>query len=111
MWRNINQLVCKTFHEKGNLVSIHSSKENSFIFQLITKVFGLADGAWIGMDTLTSKEFRWQDRSDVKYTNWRDIEDSNYCAWIKPSITDMKWEQGYCNFARGFVCAQPVRTN
>lgn len=94
------QSVCEEIG--GNLVSIHSKKENEFIG-------GLTDeGLWIGLnDENEEGEFQWTDGSSVKYTSWGPGEPNNkgdeHCTFYRPETQD--WNDIDCFTSKLlFVC-------
>ena len=50
----------------SNLVSIHNSTQNSFVFSLFPENLG-----WIGLnDKVTEATFEWSDGTSFNYNNW-----------------------------------------
>ncbi|CAJ0607238.1 unnamed protein product [Cylicocyclus nassatus] len=73
--------------EHAHLASIHSEKENKFVFSLTTpKGMTLRDNAWIGLYRVES-DWQWTDDTKVDYLHWsvddpNNAENSEYCVFM-----------------------------
>nr|XP_055053563.1 macrophage mannose receptor 1-like [Misgurnus anguillicaudatus] len=92
---------------KGNLVSIWSRTEQSF---LTTLMLSAVDDVWIGARDITlKKKFVWAERRAVKYTNWLKGEPSsmgNECVVMvkHPEKSTGMWKVEDCGDKKGFIC-------
>jgi len=61
--------ICQTEYG-GQLASIHSEEENSFIFSLMFTEYDISSNVWIGGKRLSGTLFEWMDRSSFDFTKW-----------------------------------------
>ncbi|XP_061750231.1 galactose-specific lectin nattectin-like [Nerophis ophidion] len=97
----------------GNLVSIHSTMENTLVRQLIFQRTGENNPTWIGFtDAVVEDSFIWTDGSIVDFTNFGNNRPNNNgnqdCAIINFRGEDT-WNDIRCNRRRPFVCARDVK--
>uniref|UniRef100_F6Y2F6 Macrophage mannose receptor 1 n=1 Tax=Monodelphis domestica TaxID=13616 RepID=F6Y2F6_MONDO len=98
----------------GNLVSIHSAKEQAFI---ITQLRGSTHDSWIGMNDINSEnKFLWTNGRGVKYTNWAkgfpagrrsllSYEDVDCVVVVGgTSLESGKWVDEICENEKGYIC-------
>ncbi|XP_070535731.1 macrophage mannose receptor 1-like [Ptychodera flava] len=92
----------------GNLVSIHSQEIQSF---LTSNLRDYTYSMWIGLsDTLTKKKYRWQDGSEVDYTNWAQGEpngerdNQEHCVEMHFGGYGGKWNDANCDNKLGYSC-------
>ncbi|XP_071511497.1 alpha-N-acetylgalactosamine-specific lectin-like [Diadema antillarum] len=92
----------------GNLVSIHSSSENDFVFDFWRTSTGGNDGYyWIGMNDIDNEAwYKWSDGSSVVYQNFYMGEPNNNgnedCVHVYPSVK--QWNDWKCSQELSFVC-------
>jgi hypothetical protein len=82
----------------GNLVTINSAAENTFVSELLRSNFGFYALAWIGFnDERTEGQFEWVSGEPTTYTNWfvRDGEPNDF----PPQVTE---DFAITNYAFGF---------
>ncbi|XP_012561136.2 uncharacterized protein LOC100214441 isoform X1 [Hydra vulgaris] len=95
---------------KGQLVSIHSSKENADL----TKVFDTCETPWIGLENTDPNKisenagWKWSDGTLVNYHNWKDggieKDHTKQCGMLQRGA---KWENVPCWELHPFVCEKP----
>ncbi|XP_044206534.1 galactose-specific lectin nattectin-like [Thunnus albacares] len=95
----------------GNLASIHSAEEKSFIRELINKGSGSYLRSWIGAhDGVKEGMWMWTDGSRFDYQDWHSGEPNNRrvenCAEI--NWQGEKWNDIACGHHRSFVCAKDL---
>ncbi|KAG7241342.1 hypothetical protein INR49_025727, partial [Caranx melampygus] len=95
--------------EGGNLVSIHSEDEDSFVRSFI-KYFDPAQGyTWIGLsDTQKEGSWMWSDGSAAKFFSWCAGQPDNYgsnedCVQTNGG-TNLKWNDIECSNTYASVC-------
>ncbi|XP_072023076.1 neurocan core protein-like [Amphiura filiformis] len=90
----------------ANLVSIHSSEEQSFVKELITE----SALTWIGLnDRTTEDSFKWSDGTQNDYNYWNPGEPNNAhdtedCVAVLTNSASMKWNDVSCTLDKRFVC-------
>ncbi|KAM9351452.1 galactose-specific lectin nattectin-like [Symphorus nematophorus] len=96
----------------GNLASIHSSEENTFVRELIHEEARSYPPAWIGgHDGVKDGHWMWTDGTKFNYVTWAPTEPNNHggderCLvnnWGGPSWNDEK-----CHSHKPFVCAKTL---
>ncbi|XP_073715683.1 macrophage mannose receptor 1 [Misgurnus anguillicaudatus] len=97
----------------GNLVSIRSHTEQSFLTTLMLRS---TDDVWIGLNDINLEmRFLWTDGKGVKYTNWLkgypmsrsyyERESYDCVVMVKhPEKSTGMWKVGNCKDDRGFIC-------
>ncbi|KAM3595691.1 uncharacterized protein V6R79_001211 [Siganus canaliculatus] len=97
----------------GNLVSIHSLDEHSFVTHLI-KNFGFTyNSAWIGLSDIHKEgRWMWSDGRPVVFTFWATGEPNSYkgnedCAHIDYG-KGLKWNDNSCYAGFPSVCAARI---
>ncbi|XP_073715679.1 macrophage mannose receptor 1-like isoform X2 [Misgurnus anguillicaudatus] len=97
----------------GNLVSIRSHTEQSFLTMLMLRS---TDDVWIGLNDINKEmRFVWTDGKGVKYTNWlkgypwfgfyKEREGTDCGVMVKhPEKSTGTWKVRDCKDERGFVC-------
>ena len=101
----------------GHLASVHDAAENKFVEDLVVaKIDAQSNGvvhAWIGLhlqgDYADRPSFKWQDSTELEFTNWATNEPNNVdgneaCGQI---YSNGYWNDAVCTketAARGFVC-------
>ncbi|KGL73954.1 Macrophage mannose receptor 1, partial [Tinamus guttatus] len=93
--------------EKGNLASIHTLEEHSFIVSQLG--YKPTDKLWIGLnDNKVQMYFEWSDGTPVTYTKWHLGEPSTTnnrpedCVLIKGQ--DGYWADYVCERKAGYIC-------
>ncbi|XP_077424933.1 lectin BRA-3-like [Vanacampus margaritifer] len=92
----------------GNLASIHTDLENTFVQGLIP---GDVSAAWIGYnDQDTNTDFVWTDGTADDFMNFdttnSEPDDDGDCVTINED--DGLWSDADCKNEEAFVCIQPV---
>ncbi|XP_029637775.1 C-type mannose receptor 2-like isoform X2 [Octopus sinensis] len=90
----------------GDLVSINSRSEQSFIHKLVTtakpsKIF------WIGLtDAHHEGIYTWSNGDKVMYTNWNAWEPNNFVTenCVLYSTSEKRWSDYKCNSKEGSIC-------
>nr|XP_011422437.3 macrophage mannose receptor 1 isoform X2 [Crassostrea gigas] len=88
----------------GDLVSIHSAGENSFVQNLVGSS---PVSIWIGLnDKAVERGHRWTDSSPTDYTNWNRGEpnDAGGIEDCVSMISNGKWNDINCFFSKPFIC-------
>lgn len=107
--------------KRGDLASIHSAAENSFLFSQMKGM--LTRTLYIGFNDLQIEgKFRWSDQSEVSFTKWYSRQPDNY--WGREDCTEMypfgvhkgKWNDIQCSTKLGYICekdasSKPYPTN
>ncbi|XP_062972559.1 secretory phospholipase A2 receptor [Elgaria multicarinata webbii] len=101
------QFVCGWF--RGDIATIHSSKEQEFIQNRIKKISKSYNNWWIALHSRVSSEgFRWIDGSPVLYQNWEGGEErpnhaqGGQCGFIS-SKTGL-WGFTNCTLSLPCIC-------
>ena len=97
---------CKDYG--GHLVSVHSPKENKFVFDLTVG----SNDVWMGGSFLVEADWQWSDRTPFGYTNWWHGEPDNggkeNCVKLvklrEGDIISREWSDHPCNQENMFVC-------
>ncbi|XP_053408178.1 uncharacterized protein LOC123560994 isoform X2 [Mercenaria mercenaria] len=109
------QAAC--LEEGGNLISIVSDQEQSYIEGRLQGFAKLPDDMWIGAsDRDYEAGWKWIDEQPFEYQNWRPGEPNDYgsagedCAAI--SVRNKKvfglWNDLPCHLNRGYICKLQV---
>uniref|UniRef100_A0A3B3Y948 C-type lectin domain-containing protein n=1 Tax=Poecilia mexicana TaxID=48701 RepID=A0A3B3Y948_9TELE len=94
----------------GNLASIHSSDENTFVSDMINRASG-SRNTWIGgHDAVDERRWLWSDGSSFEYAHWYSNQPDNsggnqHCLEI--NYGDY-WNDMPCTYTRPFVCSQDL---
>ncbi|XP_077993135.1 C-type mannose receptor 2-like [Glandiceps talaboti] len=97
--------ICNT--QGGDLVSIHSQNIQSF---LTSNLRDVSNPMWIGLnDEMTTGQYRWQDGSEVDYTNWAPNEPTGGfrnegCVEMHLFGVGGEWNDLDCGNSVGYVC-------
>ncbi|XP_044207430.1 galactose-specific lectin nattectin-like, partial [Thunnus albacares] len=95
----------------GNLASIHSADENSFLRNLVIRVTGHCLHTWIGgFDAVKEGTWMWTDGSRFDYRRWGTGEPNNVGVenCIEMNFRGSFWNDGRCSWTRPFVCAKDL---
>ena len=91
---------CQEGNPKGNLVSIHSERDNNII-KYVTE-----HDVWIGLKINSKDNYEWLDGSLVDYQAWKDGEPNNVeteqCT--SQSQKDGNWYSDNCDESKSFTC-------
>ena len=105
-------LAEKTNGRNADLVSIHSSYENAFLF---SNMKGMYAKMFIGFNDIQSEgKFCWSDQSNPDYTKWYSRQPDNYwgaedCTEIWPfSVHKGKWNDVPCTGEQGYICQKDI---
>ncbi|KAL3837159.1 hypothetical protein ACJMK2_022537 [Sinanodonta woodiana] len=104
-WKKASDL-CK--YDGGNLVTIESIEEQTFITDLIKKRTFTVPGLWIGSDKLHLDEQRaWANGEKMSYANWAPGEPNSHlieenCLVIRTK--DSTWMDVTCTERNGYIC-------
>ncbi|XP_068726517.1 macrophage mannose receptor 1-like [Montipora capricornis] len=96
----------------GDLVSIHSAAENSFIKSRTKMKTSL--NSWIGLnDRGTEASFKWSDGSPVQYINYNPKEPNDF--YHQEDCIEMltlrgTWNDNHCSRSRPFICKKTNNT-
>ncbi|XP_059198374.1 galactose-specific lectin nattectin-like [Centropristis striata] len=94
----------------GNLASIHSAEENTFLNDFIEDVSGTSRRTWIGAtDAVQEKTLQWADGSPVQFTRWHTGQPDNFKG--KEHCVEMNWHGNFwndlsCITKLSFVCSK-----
>uniref|UniRef100_A0A8D2L8M6 Phospholipase A2 receptor 1 n=1 Tax=Varanus komodoensis TaxID=61221 RepID=A0A8D2L8M6_VARKO len=101
------QFVCGWL--RGDIISIHSSKEQEFIQNRLKKVSKSYNNWWIALHSKVSSEgFRWADNSPLLYQNWEGGEErpmltqGEKCGFI--SAKTGLWGLANCTLSLPCIC-------
>uniref|UniRef100_A0A3B3WP01 C-type lectin domain-containing protein n=1 Tax=Poecilia mexicana TaxID=48701 RepID=A0A3B3WP01_9TELE len=95
----------------GNLASIHSSDENTFVSDMINRASG-SRNTWIGgHDAVDERRWLWSDGSSFEYAHWYSNQPDNsggnqHCLEI--NYGGDYWNDMPCTYTRPFVCSQDL---
>ncbi|XP_031175105.1 galactose-specific lectin nattectin-like isoform X1 [Sander lucioperca] len=94
----------------GNLASIHSDEEHTFIKNYINQVSGEQRTSWIGgTDTVKEGTWLWTDRSDFTYKSFNAGEPNNRGGAENCLLMNWggaNWNDLACNNQASFVCSK-----
>ncbi|XP_065666606.1 type II transmembrane C-type lectin isoform X1 [Hydra vulgaris] len=95
---------------KGQLVSIHNSKEDADL----TRIFDACETPWIGLENTDPNKvgensgWKWSDGTLIDYHNWKDggitKDQTKQCGMLQRGA---KWENVPCWELHPFVCEKP----
>ncbi|XP_014827725.1 PREDICTED: galactose-specific lectin nattectin-like isoform X2 [Poecilia mexicana] len=94
----------------GNLASIHSSEEHTFVSEMVQRATGYSRDTWIGgYDAVSEKTWLWSDGSDLTYQRWYSNQPDNsggnqHCMEI--NYAGDYWNDMPCTSNMPFVCAK-----
>ncbi|XP_070175303.1 macrophage mannose receptor 1-like [Littorina saxatilis] len=95
----------------GNLASVHSMDEMTFLSQLFMTTQGVDTTAnvWLGLSKGLSDGFRWSDGTETEFDNWADGEPSDtdsgqHQDCVQAAISDGTWNDVDCFDANYYVC-------
>ncbi|KAA8578955.1 hypothetical protein FQN60_006047 [Etheostoma spectabile] len=106
------ELFCQT--AGGNLASIHSAEEHTFIRNYIKRVSGSFRLAWIGgHDSVKEGMWLWADGSKFSYTSWAAGQPDNFnggehCTSINWDSNEENWNDAGCVDSASFVCSKDL---
>ena len=87
----------------GKLASVHSSEENTFIFESLTK-----EVSWLGgNDMAVEGTWIWTDNTQWSYSNWARSEPNNYGGFEHCLVIgryDEKWNDHPCGIVHEAIC-------
>ncbi|XDV11888.1 hypothetical protein PO909_000684, partial [Leuciscus waleckii] len=102
------------FHHDGNLASVHSLGEYTFIQRLVKIKTNTGTRAWIGgHDAVHEGVWLWSDGSQMNYQVWSSREPSNnrgkeHC--LEMNYGNGNWNDDRCYEKKPFVCAYRLCT-
>ncbi|XP_076807104.1 uncharacterized protein LOC143450437 isoform X3 [Clavelina lepadiformis] len=94
----------------GDLVSIHSKTEETFLLDQLKNFGVIAQYAWIGLNNKAETDWLWSDNSAVEYINWNPGSPSssqeNNCVAMKydPSSEIGTWDNLNCREPLDWIC-------
>ncbi|XP_035859859.1 galactose-specific lectin nattectin-like [Sander lucioperca] len=94
----------------GNLASIHSDAEHTFIKNYINQVTGAQKPSWIGgSDAMEEGTWMWSDGSKFNYKIWNVGEPNNSggaenCLLMNSGAAN--WNDAACTYQASFVCSK-----
>uniref|UniRef100_A0A0B7BIK3 Macrophage mannose receptor 1-like n=1 Tax=Arion vulgaris TaxID=1028688 RepID=A0A0B7BIK3_9EUPU len=102
--------------------SIHSLRDQNLVTSLM---LDLDSDLWIGLsDRLESNQYRWQDNSEVTYTNWASGQPVRHFVWsnYQDNCIEMlrsphtpentaKWNDASCSKKNAFLCQTKKSSN
>ncbi|XP_039674805.1 galactose-specific lectin nattectin-like isoform X3 [Perca fluviatilis] len=95
----------------GNLASIHSDEEQTFLKDFIKQVTGAYADSWIGgFDSVKEGTWMWADGSKFNYNIWAAGQPDNFrggenCLVMNWGAAEI-WNDGSCNTPLSFVCSR-----
>ncbi|CAK6978198.1 Hypothetical predicted protein [Scomber scombrus] len=96
----------------GNLASIHSADENTFLSDLILRVSSARHRTWIGgYDAVREGTWLWSDGSNFRYFRWYIREPNNHGGkenCIEMNFGGLYWNDLPCHHGRSFVCGKDL---
>uniref|UniRef100_A0A7E4WC22 C-type lectin domain-containing protein n=1 Tax=Panagrellus redivivus TaxID=6233 RepID=A0A7E4WC22_PANRE len=95
---------CENFYS-GHLASIHSAFDNLYVADHARETFGSDNQFYIGLTSLESANYTWQDGTAVDYTDFVDNTNNGYqCTTV--SLKTGTWIKTECfNTVANFVCS------
>ncbi|XP_038154344.1 galactose-specific lectin nattectin-like [Cyprinodon tularosa] len=95
----------------GNLASIHSSDENTFLSTMVERVTGRTHFTWVGgYDAVNDSTWLWSDGSEFNYENWYPDEPNNHRGnpehCLEINLGGEQWNDMPCSSSRPFVCSR-----
>uniref|UniRef100_A0A8D0DCI0 C-type lectin domain-containing protein n=1 Tax=Sander lucioperca TaxID=283035 RepID=A0A8D0DCI0_SANLU len=94
----------------GNLASIHSAEEHTFLKDYINQVSGTYKNAWIGgTDAVKEGTWMWTDGSKFNYKIWNvgqpdSISGAEIC--LEMNFLGNNWNDRPCSTPLSFVCSK-----
>uniref|UniRef100_A0A8D0DFC0 C-type lectin domain-containing protein n=1 Tax=Sander lucioperca TaxID=283035 RepID=A0A8D0DFC0_SANLU len=99
----------------GNLASIHSAEEHTFLKDYINQVSGTYKNAWIGgTDAVKEGTWMWTDGSKFNYKIWNveqpdNIGGAEIC--LEMNFLGNNWNDRPCSTPLSFVCSKKCVCN
>ncbi|KAK4312213.1 hypothetical protein Pmani_016336 [Petrolisthes manimaculis] len=95
---------------RPDLVSIYSSQEQNFVFNLLSSEHLSQSVIWMGMENDYDGN-RWTDDTPSAYFNWNDGEPNGYYyeECIEMYTSTGKWNDGTCDLRHAFICEKKGR--
>ncbi|XP_054718076.1 macrophage mannose receptor 1-like [Uloborus diversus] len=100
--------------DKGySIASVHNTDELEFLLKLVYEEHNSGSlQLWIGLNSLTSDTFEWEDGTPVDFTFWNDGQPKDYklkkCANMH--YIDAVWQLENCNVRLSFICKRRHNT-
>ncbi|KAK8734902.1 hypothetical protein OTU49_005721, partial [Cherax quadricarinatus] len=90
---------------KPDLISIYSSQEQTFVYDLVTRQHLSQTSLWLGMKNDVDGA-RWMDGTPAAYFNWDDGEPNGYFTenCIVMYLESGKWNDNVCDLRAAFIC-------
>jgi len=94
----------------GNLASLHSAEEHTFVQDMVKKAGGGNHVSWLGAtDAVKEGTWLWSDGHHMKYTawghgqpdNWKGIQNCMGMNWSNARL----WDDQLCTWHNTYVCA------
>ncbi|XP_028447978.1 galactose-specific lectin nattectin-like [Perca flavescens] len=102
------ETFCQTIG--GNLASIHSAEENTFLRDFINQVTGTYKNAWIGgSDTVQEGTWMWTDGSKFNYKIFNAGQPDNAGGaenCLEMNFEVKNWNDRTCSTPLSFVCSK-----
>ncbi|XP_028449607.1 galactose-specific lectin nattectin-like isoform X2 [Perca flavescens] len=95
----------------GNLASIHSAEEHTFIRNYIKEVIGTDKYTWIGgSDAVKEGTWMWTDGSKFNYKSWG-VGEPNHAGGAENCLVinwggGNNWNDWACTIPNSFVCSK-----
>ncbi|XP_078118879.1 galactose-specific lectin nattectin-like isoform X2 [Sander vitreus] len=94
----------------GNLASIHSDEENTFLKDFINQVSGTYKTSWIGgFDAVKEGMWMWADGSKFSYESFSAGQPDNFSGGENCLLMNWgganSWNDGGCSTPLSFVCS------
>ncbi|XP_008061468.1 lithostathine-1-beta-like [Carlito syrichta] len=101
-------LYCQNMHS-GNLVSVLTQAEGTFVASLIKESSTNDCNVWIGLhDPKKNRRWHWSSGSMVSYKSWEtgapSRDNPGYCASLTSGSGFKKWKDMDCEGKLSFVC-------
>ncbi|XP_059214274.1 galactose-specific lectin nattectin-like [Centropristis striata] len=94
----------------GNLASVHSIEDHTFLHEHIRRVAGTNRRTWIGgFDAVKEGMWQWSDGTPFDYTRWNKGQPNNnnnkeHCAEM--NFSENYWNDLPCTYSYSFVCSK-----
>ncbi|XP_034741186.1 galactose-specific lectin nattectin-like [Etheostoma cragini] len=95
----------------GNLASIRSAEEQTFLKDFINKVSGTQNPSWIGgSDAVKEGTWMWSDGSKFNYKSWNEGQPDNWLGQenclVMSWLSTGNWNDWVCYNQASFVCSR-----
>ena len=105
---------CTQIDQSSTLLTIHSTDEQQFLNNLLTKYKNISNYVWIGMSYI-NKSYKWLDGTDTNFTNWSEdsVRDgTDPCVEMSLTTESMgKWFDVSCKRPALVVCQKKQDIN